>query len=404
MKLKFIKFSFVLILHLFLIGTAFTVNMNPETEIDNKKVIIFSHQFHYELEVECEDCHPNALESSSLEDRLLPKKDDCASCHDVNDEEECKSCHYENVYESLKEKIQDLHFNHKFHLTNQNMECTKCHKDFDEIDYSNDISTNKPLMQDCYSCHNNQSIATMYCESCHISTANLIPNDHKISSFSKNHKYTTLNDNENCIMCHDNSFCETCHISTVAINEKNIPTDFYTPYSPHKFKDDIKQQQLTRIHEINYRFTHGIDATGKTSECRTCHEVESFCVECHNSSESDFALSGLAPSSHSLPNFTTIGFGSGGGEHAVLAKRDIESCTACHNTYGADPNCILCHVDNDGNKNTNPKTHELNFRGDEHGDWHSDDGSICYNCHIDPNAHPNGIAGIGFCSYCHGAN
>ena len=65
-------------------------------------------------------------------------------------------------------------------------------------------------------------------------------------------------------------------------------------------------------------------------------------------------------------------------------------------------NCILCHVDNDGIKATNPKTHVRNFRSDlEDGDWHTDRGSVCYSCHTDANARPEGTKGIGFCGYCH---
>ena len=96
-----------------------------------------------------------------------------------------------------------------------------------------------------------------------------------------------------------------------------------------------------------------------------------------------------------------IGVGSGGGDHARLARRDIERCAACHDVQGADPNCILCHTDPDGIEGTNPKTHAINFMNDSNGDWHDDPGSVCYNCHTDPNAYPGGNPNIGFCAYCH---
>ena len=112
-------------------------------------------------------------------------------------------------------------------------------------------------------------------------------------------------------------------------------------------------------------------------------------------------MSGVAPASHLKPNFTTIGVGTGGGEHAILARRDIESCVACHDVQGGDPTCITCHTDNDGIKGTNPKTHPANFMHDDHGDWHNNPGSICFNCHI--GASPSTPAGVGFCGYCHGS-
>ena len=67
-----------------------------------------------------------------------------------------------------------------------------------------------------------------------------------------------------------------------------------------------------------------------------------------------------------------IGVGSGGGDHATLAKRDTERCMACHDVNGADPTCITCHFDADGIKGTNPKTHPASFMRNDHGDWHND--------------------------------
>jgi hypothetical protein len=58
-------------------------------------------------------------------------------------------------------------------------------------------------------------------------------------------------------------------------------------------------------------------------------------------------------------------------------------------------------MDYDGVKGTNPKTHIAGFMKDTHGDWHSDRGAVCFECHTDANAHPGGIKGVGFCGYCH---
>ena len=91
---------------------------------------------------------------------------------------------------------------------------------------------------------------------------------------------------------------------------------------------------------------------------------------------------------------------SGGGVHADIARRDLESCAACHDTQGADPNCIMCHTDNDGIKGTNPKTHAIGFMNNEQGDWHGDFGAVCYNCHTDGGALSQTF-GQGFCGYCH---
>jgi hypothetical protein len=111
----------------------------------------------------------------------------------------------------------------------------------------------------------------------------------------------------------------------------------------------------------------------------------------------------MLPASHLPSGFVIPGVGSGGGDHAVLAKRDIESCISCHDVQGADPTCTaFCHLDPDGIKGNNPKTHAANFMRDTYGDWHNDIGSICYNCHTSQS--PSTPAGMGFCGYCHSAD
>jgi hypothetical protein len=377
--------------------TAFTLDHHED---GNNKLIKFSHQFHIgDVEVACEDCHTGVTESTSLSDRLMPEKDVCSDCHDTDDDESCETCHYEDVYEPLVEKTASLFFSHSQHM-GEEANCEACHQGLSEVDYSSEIETAHPAMSTCYQCHNDQSLATNTCESCHKTTNDLVPATHQRLGFMDNHKITALEADADCAMCHDNNFCESCHVSTIALDVTNSKTDFYTPYSPHRLVDNQNMQQITLVHELNYRYSHGIDAKGRDTECQTCHQVETFCAECHDSEGGDFALGGFVPFSHGQSNFVTIGVGSGGGEHAILANRDIESCANCHDVYGADPNCTLCHVDNDGIQGTNPKTHITGFMEGENGDWHGDMGSVCYDCHTDPYAMSQ-TYGQGFCGYCH---
>jgi hypothetical protein len=375
-------------------------NSGADEKPINKDIIKFSHQLHKEADVSCADCHSGVSESTSLTDRLLPVKDVCASCHDVDDDTACQTCHYEEKFEPLIQSTSELVFNHKFHVIEQKTDCESCHIGLTEVDYSSELKTSNPSMISCYQCHNDKSVAANVCESCHISTVNLIPQSHKSVDFFKNHKFSANHPKADCAMCHDNNFCESCHVSTNGISSANTATDFYTPYSPHRYTDNVKQQQITRVHDLNYRFSHGMDARGKNSECSTCHQTETFCAECHSSMGGDYASGGFVPKSHSDPNFVTIGVGTGGGVHAISAKRDIESCAACHDTQGADPNCILCHTDADGIKGTNPRTHAAGFMKNINGDWHGDFGAVCYDCHTDPFAISQ-TAGKGFCGYCH---
>ena len=399
MKLKYIYLLVSVISVAFLSLTAFTGKQSLDDEIvKNKDLINFSHSFHSDL-AECADCHSAVSESISLNERLLPDHEDCSNCHEVDDDEECSTCHANDIYEPLIQTKSELIFSHKDHVDDE-LDCAKCHKDFTAVDYSDEAEQKIPPMELCVSCHSPEESAPIFCESCHVSTANLIPQNHITDNFIRGHKFLAESFDANCMMCHDNSTCDECHISTNTITEGNTPDDFYQPYMPSQGIDGTKQQIIDRVHELNYRYIHGIDANSKVTECQTCHQIESFCAECHTSEIADFSLGGVAPLSHLKPDFKTFGVGSGGGEHATLARRDLESCTACHDIQGADPTCITCHLDSDGIQGTNPKTHISNFLRNEEGDWHQDAGSICYNCHT--SATPQSPITSGFCNYCHG--
>ncbi len=390
-------FIFLGITALLLIGAI--SNEKGNTLSTNEGKIKFSHSLHKEL-VDCQTCHSAVMESISLKSQLFPTHDNCSDCHEVDNDEECSTCHYDDNFEALTKKESGLLFNHKFHLTDQKIDCESCHKGISEADYSWQAAQPNPPMEQCYSCHNDKTVASNACESCHISTVNLIPQNHRVVGFAKTHKFAASEFKANCIMCHDNQSCDECHIATIGITEVNLKNDFYQPYYPDNFVDGAKVQAISRVHELNYRFFHGIDAKGKTSDCQTCHQVETFCAECHQSENQDFAFGGIVPATHLKPTFKTFGVGTGGGDHATLAKRDIERCMSCHDVNGADPTCITCHFDADGIRGTNPKTHPIGFMKGEKGDWHNDFGSICYNCHT--SASPNSPRSAGFCNYCHG--
>ncbi|MFO7447658.1 MAG: cytochrome c3 family protein [Ignavibacteriaceae bacterium] len=399
MKLKYLYLFLLTAVTGLLFSAAFSDIQEAEAEVKgNDKIIKFSHSFHAEL-AGCADCHAKAAASTSLKDRLMPDHEDCGTCHDVEDSEQCVTCHYEDTYEQLVQNKSELFFNHSFHVTDQKMECESCHKGIKEADYGFQAAQPNPVMADCYSCHNDLTVASNACESCHTSTVNLIPQTHKDVAFIKTHKFEANDVAADCIMCHDNNnnSCQDCHAAS-GIDVANVPNDFFQPYSPNSFSDGAAKQKLNRVHELNYRFIHGIDAKSKRTDCASCHQVETFCETCHTGENGDYALGGITPASHLKAGFITIGVGTGGGEHARLAKREIESCASCHDTQGADPTCITCHLDSDGIQGTNPKTHPSNFMRDVKGDWHDSQGSMCFNCHTST------IAGAGFCGYCHGSN
>lgn len=409
MKTTKIYCLFISAVFIFLASTAYIVQKNTNTNVfnpsalsggnNNDKIIKFDHAFHItEADMKCEDCHSNALKSISAKDNLNPDKATCATCHDVNDDKTCNTCHFDGVYKKLEASSHELIFSHKFHIDTEKMECTDCHKGLDKVNYAKLSSASFPEMENCYTCHDNKK-ATNNCEACHTNLTSLIPKDHQKTNFLNEHKLSFgLSAEQNCMMCHSDNFCQVCH-SPVSNSRTSLNVPYYTKENATR-TDRGKLQKLTTVHTLNYKFNHGLDANQRSYECKTCHDPVDFCASCHQNKGN--LVTGFLPQSHLQKNFVTIGVNTGGGLHSELARRDIESCQSCHDVQGRDPACIKCHFDNDGIKGTNPRTHEPGFMRDENGIWHFTQGAVCYTCHTDPNARPNGIPGIGFCGYCHG--
>ena len=138
---------------------------------------------------------------------------------------------------------------------------------------------------------------------------------------------------------------------------------------------------LTKVHDLNFRFTHGIAAKGKAMECQTCHSSEKYCSTCHEAG-GNINQEAFKPAWHAVAGFTTLGVGSGGGEHARLARRDIGIMPGMSGTEGADPVCIIFIPMQMEDKEL-IRTHDPGFMSDNHGYWHTNPGANCYLCHTD---------------------
>lgn len=384
-------------------GTGWPGNTDAKAD-DRSKQMKFSHQKHInEFGVDCATCHAEAATSQSSADKMLPGHAVCQTCHEEEVSKTCGYCHVdEKTPAAFTREVRELRYNHKKHVSDQKMECVACHAGLDKVDYAS--AANMPSMASCNTCHNDVKVNNQ-CETCHSNLATLRPRSHGGGNFVKGHaKFARLSAMDaQCSTCHTENYCAQCHdassLTTLSSKEK------IGMISPRVMGNDKSQAMKGQaVHDINYRFTHGIDAKGRASDCQTCHQEQVFCNDCHK--DGSQALGGTLPTSHEASRFVTVGVGTGGGLHAKLARRDMQSCMTCHDTNGNDPTCIKCHVDQDGVKGTNPKTHPRGFMADnESGDWHTSVGATCFSCHTDPNARPQslgGVAGRGFCGYCHG--
>jgi hypothetical protein len=303
---------------------------------DRSAIIKFSHQVHAELLIECVDCHTDAPSSRSSKDFLVAMKADCAMCHDVSND--CQMCHFEDVYVSFEKTEPELYFNHELHFDQLGISCETCHAGIEETDFA--TAAHMPLKADCMSCHDGGQ-AAMDCESCHINTGTLLPASHMVADFDREHKRVVRAGafEAECASCHMQTFCQDCHETAGLLFDQRGFTRTTPMYSPEGA--GRRGTSTERVHDLNYKFTHGIDARAKRTQCQTCHEIETFCADCH------FDGAGVAPGAFKPASHTQAGFillGGTGGRHAELARRDLESCMTCHDLQGRDPSCMLCHA------------------------------------------------------------
>ncbi len=364
-------------------------------EQDRSKVIKFSHQYHLQdIGLYCTDCHVKAPGSGSAGDNLLPVEATCAECHkkEVEDPAQCEKCHTDPKHPAgftNPERVID--FPHQFHLKNVGLVCQDCHRDMQKTDYAS--RKNWPAMPECLTCHQDAA-APADCETCHPKVEVIRPQNHRADWIHEHKEHSRATDMP-CSQCHQDTWCEDCHAGALTL-ELESPPDRMASGAPQD--RGRVGQVLQRQHELNYRFTHPLDAAGKERQCATCHTTP-FCVDCHRIDGDDRRLKPVwhGPLPEDPRPWVMAGVGSGGGRHATWARQDMERCVACHDLEADDPSCVQCHVDFDGVKGTDPRTHPNRFadRMGE-GEFHENPGALCYSCHINTQT-----SGVGFCGYCH---
>ncbi|MFH1571671.1 MAG: cytochrome c3 family protein [Gemmatimonadota bacterium] len=343
--------------------------------------VTFPHRHHVEVEeLSCGDCHATAVESRASDDNLLPDPAVCKDCHEEGE-----------VPTTWPAREREILFSHQRHAGTLALECQSCHAGV----LAEPLAAALPAMDRCMACHTGVQ-APRDCEACHlVELAALVPASHGAGWRDSHGQQARISDAA-CVPCHAVSDCQECHEGALLVELAALGVPRQTPFGPELA--GRAGQTLQRVHGLNYRFLHALDARGKSSDCITCHELDTgdFCGECHNPAGD----AGLRPVWHGGANWGALAgaVGSGGGRHAELARRDIERCAACHESQGDDPACLLCHMDRAPGKGNDPRTHGRDFADDAgHGDFHNDPDALCYACHRQETR-----AGDGFCGYCHG--
>jgi len=320
-----------------------TMTIARATGTDGAKQIKFSHKKHVaEQGVGCTDCHTEAAASKLATDNILPKMATCANCHDDQTKNQCTFCHTSadsTTYKAFAPASFDLLFPHEEHAGTQKMACETCHQGLEKDE--NGMASHIPAMTVCATCHNDIKVPNN-CEKCHTNFAALRPADHNRNDFLHEHKFEARLGDPRCATCHTQESCIDCHSGASLVNVDPSGRDLVSPRAPRLTENDRGQgMRLTKVHDLNFRYTHGVTAAGRIDECRTCHDEQVFCTTCHESGGNITQLK-IKPATHLQAGFVTLP-GGDGGNHARLARRDIEQCAACHDAYDPDPTCMLCH-------------------------------------------------------------
>jgi hypothetical protein len=194
------------------------------------------------------------------------------------------------------------------------------------------------------------------CNDCH-KAEGIAPNHD--ADWVRGHRNLASKAGSNCAQCHDQSYCLDCHQGG-GINADLSKAQFGRDYIP-------------KSHRSDFITLHPIKALDNPQTCTRCHD-QKYCNECH----ARFPKGSLRIKSHLMlgPNGQQYSFATG--EHALEARRNLQSCQACHPEGDV---CIQCHASG----GTNP--HPRNWRSikgnylDRAGD------RTCIKCHSlgDPN-------------------
>ena len=166
------------------------------------------------------------------------------------------------------------------------------------------------------------------CNECHKSEG-VAPNHD--SDWVRGHRVLASKGTKNCEQCHAQKFCLDCH-SGGGTGDDLAVENFGHDYKP-------------KSHRSDWIDIHPIKSVDNPQSCLRCHDVK-YCDQCH----SKFPGGNLRIKSHRPLGATGQAYSFNTGEHAIEARRNLQSCQSCH----ADGDvCIQCH--SSGKTNPHPR-------------------------------------------------
>ena len=180
---------------------------------------------------------------------------------------------------------------HDVHLTmDKPLNCTSCHSGVSHGPAAENRAAQVERMHGiCLDCHAQEKVSldvrtTTSCSACHLETKNLLPEDHKSSTFTESHGKSALKDVTSCQVCHLNpgivekAADGTAHglkVATPAVKTQTTPSfpagTLKVPEG-HELKDNCATcHGITMPHPKEWLASHAQGFNEKPELCATCH-------------------------------------------------------------------------------------------------------------------------------------
>lgn len=304
---------------------------NPAVMPPQRITLKFNHQVHLQqADLDCTACHQDVAKSDKAKDYNIPPKSICQDCHDDAEIGGDWSAKWKDPANAVALPPANLKFPHDKHVGREGVTCLTCHAGVDTTAVA--TRDHLPSMETCLTCHDGAK-APNACTTCHVAGAGstlatafgsgvLKPDDHGVH-WIKEHELQGERDLAYCASCHEQQDCFSCH-------EGSIPPSF---------------------HDNDYLAIHRQDAVQNNPPCASCHDLDTFCANCHFRAERRLGR----------PIFSSFdgAFHPAGWNdfpplrqqhHSFVAKKNLASCTGCH----AQEDCVGCHAWYQGAPKTHP--------------------------------------------------
>lgn len=298
-----------------------TVGLGARDDVDADSELVFSHDRHGKMDIECAECHDVATAVSH--DDLIPREADCMPCH--SREQGCELCHGNaNLVQPRPADFRDLRLKHATHIKpDVNPDgCARCHPD---VSRSERVTDSYSVPQRvCSECHSDDMGSADRCGYCHdqMGTTAFLPVSHNASWLTE-HASATKGEDDLCEVCHRGSV-RADFVRGPATPEFVITSDHAQTAQVDACADcHLGDVWPDAVHDDNYLQHHSIDASLTTSTCESCHQRDE-CMACHIETGVQFA------------DIHPAGFIF---DHGSEARMRLETCAVCHE----ESTCIECH-------------------------------------------------------------